>query len=109
MPSNSRKTQRKVGDVVGWWMWFGTVRSEEHTSELQSPCNLVCRLLLEKKKTMNSSILISYLSKRTVSGTTIILRTYIINITAPIARYMFGSTTCAPPLVTIASSCEDRW
>src|SRR5256885_3871000 len=28
-------------------------RSEEHTSELQSPCNLVCRLLLEKKKTNN--------------------------------------------------------
>src|SRR2546426_8142946 len=28
----------------------GVVRSEEHTSELQSPCNLVCRLLLEKKK-----------------------------------------------------------
>src|SRR5205807_848371 len=26
------------------------IRSEEHTSELQSPCNLVCRLLLEKKK-----------------------------------------------------------
>src|SRR5256885_6418374 len=35
--------------------WFGVdkvkhFRSEEHTSELQSPCNLVCRLLLEKKK-----------------------------------------------------------
>src|SRR5256885_7566000 len=28
----------------------GLPRSEEHTSELQSPCNLVCRLLLEKKK-----------------------------------------------------------
>src|SRR5256885_8472193 len=28
-----------------------TFRSEEHTSELQSPCNLVCRLLLEKKNT----------------------------------------------------------
>src|SRR2546426_8655904 len=28
----------------------GELRSEEHTSELQSPCNLVCRLLLEKKK-----------------------------------------------------------
>src|SRR2546426_7153166 len=27
-----------------------TYRSEEHTSELQSPCNIVCRLLLEKKK-----------------------------------------------------------
>src|SRR5256885_10683524 len=30
--------------------WIVTIRSEEHTSELQSPCNLVCRLLLEKKK-----------------------------------------------------------
>src|SRR5256885_9533282 len=29
-------------------------RSEEHTSELQSPCNLVCRLLLEKKKNSTS-------------------------------------------------------
>src|SRR5256885_12795499 len=29
---------------------FDVARSEEHTSELQSPCNLVCRLLLEKKK-----------------------------------------------------------
>src|SRR2546426_7048209 len=31
----------------------GARRSEEHTSELQSPCNLVCRLLLEKKKNSN--------------------------------------------------------
>src|SRR3989454_4256725 len=31
-------------------------RSEEHTSELQSPCNLVCRLLLEKKKPRPSQI-----------------------------------------------------
>src|SRR2546426_3262439 len=31
-------------------MLVRTTRSEEHTSELQSPCNLVCRLLLEKKK-----------------------------------------------------------
>src|SRR5256885_7249796 len=30
--------------------WAACPRSEEHTSELQSPCNLVCRLLLEKKK-----------------------------------------------------------
>src|SRR2546426_5547301 len=30
-------------------------RSEEHTSELQSPCNLVCRLLLEKKKQLSVS------------------------------------------------------
>src|SRR5256885_7868973 len=32
-------------------------RSEEHTSELQSPCNLVCRLLLEKKKIQSSNCL----------------------------------------------------
>src|SRR5688500_20238059 len=31
-------------------IFFKNGRSEEHTSELQSPCNLVCRLLLEKKK-----------------------------------------------------------
>src|SRR2546426_8529165 len=31
-------------------------RSEEHTSELQSPCNLVCRLLLEKKKIQTKSL-----------------------------------------------------
>src|SRR5256885_13099026 len=30
-------------------------RSEEHTSELQSPCNLVCRLLLEKKKNIQNT------------------------------------------------------
>src|SRR5256885_10596412 len=36
----------------------GVLRSEEHTSELQSPCNLVCRLLLEKKK--NNHILCVY-------------------------------------------------
>src|SRR5256885_9889629 len=45
--------------VAGWRTRLATVRntrlprrSEEHTSELQSPCNLVCRLLLEKKKTI---------------------------------------------------------
>src|SRR5256885_11662741 len=33
-----------------WSVRCSFARSEEHTSELQSPCNLVCRLLLEKKK-----------------------------------------------------------
>src|SRR2546426_1848061 len=36
------------GERIVWCLHRG--RSEEHTSELQSPCNLVCRLLLEKKK-----------------------------------------------------------
>src|SRR5256886_8137166 len=35
--------------------WRTDMRSEEHTSELQSQSNLVCRLLLEKKKTKNTS------------------------------------------------------
>src|SRR5256885_2594534 len=43
-PAYNPITSRKVYDLIG------ENRSEEHTSELQSPCNLVCRLLLEKKK-----------------------------------------------------------
>src|SRR5256885_5635943 len=43
---SSRKRSRSVCAVLRQ----GKQRSEEHTSELQSPCNLVCRLLLEKKK-----------------------------------------------------------
>src|SRR5688500_19854616 len=39
-----------VGRAVGPAAEIPGQRSEEHTSELQSPCNLVCRLLLEKKK-----------------------------------------------------------
>src|SRR5256885_4618178 len=39
-----------------------SMRSEEHTSELQSPCNLVCRLLLEKKKNNNHPMSILALS-----------------------------------------------
>src|SRR5256885_6860417 len=39
--------------LYGWLeLAVGGFRSEEHTSELQSPCNLVCRLLLEKKKSI---------------------------------------------------------
>src|SRR5256885_12560266 len=41
-----RPTRRNSGRLT-----LVSARSEEHTSELQSPCNLVCRLLLEKKKT----------------------------------------------------------
>src|SRR5256885_3543973 len=49
---------------------FVRLRSEEHTSELQSPCNLVCRLLLEKKKTPQSvaSNFVAYSSSSFVSS-----------------------------------------
>src|SRR5256885_12171891 len=50
-----QKRQAQEGSRgVSWSRGLGgaarETRSEEHTSELQSPCNLVCRLLLEKKK-----------------------------------------------------------
>src|SRR5256885_10305591 len=44
---DGNKIRLDLGDAARG-MYF--VRSEEHTSELQLPCNLVCRLLLEKKK-----------------------------------------------------------
>src|SRR5256885_13189337 len=42
-------------------------RSEEHTSELQSPCNLVCRLLLEKKKKKLTKCMILRVDQRRLS------------------------------------------
>src|SRR2546426_5927223 len=44
-PAGERNKTRET-----WALLSDRMRSEEHTSELQSPCNLVCRLLLEKKK-----------------------------------------------------------
>src|SRR5256885_10969494 len=41
-------------------------RSEEHTSELQSPCNLVCRLLLEKKKNAIQKTTIPCINRQTI-------------------------------------------
>src|SRR3989454_6638691 len=48
------RAQDRVLRELGTTAWADAQRrrSEEHTSELQSPCNLVCRLLLEKKKLM---------------------------------------------------------
>src|SRR2546426_7458277 len=50
----SRQGARRHARAAAAPQCAGVVRrSEEHTSELQSPCNLVCRLLLEKKKKKN--------------------------------------------------------
>src|SRR5256885_11224641 len=49
--ANGAPVRHKFGQVLGAAFGLARMRSEEHTSELQSPCNLVCRLLLEKKKT----------------------------------------------------------
>src|SRR2546430_10239307 len=57
----SRGEKRRAGTgpggrlCAGHWLAYRRARSEEHTSELQSQSNLVCRLLLEKKKTTSTS------------------------------------------------------
>src|SRR5688500_19957505 len=61
-PSRVTLTVTTVVPVVSTLISVGSTRipaarSEEHTSELQSPCNLVCRLLLEKKKKNFNSII----------------------------------------------------
>src|SRR2546426_7437828 len=49
-PTRAVRASRSVMSPCGVERIAMPRRSEEHTSELQSPCNLVCRLLLEKKK-----------------------------------------------------------
>src|SRR5256885_3095089 len=58
--------------LAGW-------RSEEHTSELQSPCNLVCRLLLEKKKKLDIRLTLS---------DAIIMSTYLLASVAPFSHLL---------------------
>src|SRR5256885_6584888 len=50
LPVRRPATLRLLADARPAGLGGPAIRSEEHTSELQSPCNLVCRLLLEKKK-----------------------------------------------------------
>src|SRR2546426_6972659 len=58
-----RRECRNAGPAV-----HSQMRSEEHTSELQSPCNLVCRLLLEKKKKKISKLIeISFECRSTIA------------------------------------------
>src|SRR5260370_31761177 len=54
-PDRSGQRQRPLGRL--------SVRSEEHTSELQSHLNLVCRLLLEKKKNNQATLSIDYVQE----------------------------------------------
>src|SRR5258708_17894962 len=58
--SGPAEQMRAQGKIPDW-------RSEEHTSELQSPDHLVCRLLLEKKKDSQSNTLIGYCTARIVN------------------------------------------
>src|SRR6266487_5322689 len=54
-----------------WNLWAPFERSEEHTSELQSPVHLVCRLLLEQKKkilNINKTIITNYKKQKTINN-----------------------------------------
>src|ERR1022692_3914400 len=71
------------------------IRSEEHTSELQSPCNLVCRLLLEKKKIFDprrrhATTLDENAARLCLSGA------------APLAGRLGGEETSTAPVTPIA-------
>src|ERR1039457_4652537 len=57
MPSDRKSTRLNSSHLVISY----AVRSEEHTSELQSPCNLVCRLLLEKKVSISDTLYCVYI------------------------------------------------
>src|ERR1039457_7400367 len=59
-PYSGMDPAQMEGYLTYYYEYHFLYRSEEHTSELQSPCNLVCRLLLEKKNTENrTSMLLS--------------------------------------------------
>src|SRR2546430_6352026 len=62
--------ERRVGGSRGARRLVVQVRSEEHTSELQSQSNLVCRLLLEKKKKKQTRNISSYINTATHNTTT---------------------------------------
>src|SRR2546426_4759329 len=55
----AKRHARFYAGRLGWRI--RSHRSEEHTSELQSPCNLVCRLLLEKKKNTNCRVFVCFI------------------------------------------------
>src|SRR5256885_7893478 len=69
-------------------------RSEEHTSELQSPCNLVCRLLLEKKKTQKIPTYI-------ISCTGAIYRSLLVNPTSLFSVRATSTILCSISFVRI--------
>src|SRR5256885_4285380 len=74
------------------------VRSEEHTSELQSPCNLVCRLLLEKKK--NNLIAVTPVS----AGNDFILQ---VNVPSEITLYIVAKAALAIECISLTVALLD--
>src|SRR5260370_14827866 len=72
--TESRSLPRQRSSPAGTRSRPGTARSEEHTSELQSHLNLVCRLLLEKKKKKRKQHKILNVNRRSMNITQICKR-----------------------------------
>src|SRR5688500_19914447 len=84
--------------------WRISSRSEEHTSELQSPCNLVCRLLLEKKNIQQNILWVlsnnhSNMSPLTLT-TTELIQIHMLHSTKPQVIYCFSNLL---PMFTLKS------
>src|SRR5688500_19364704 len=65
-PSGDHEAPRNECHPGAWVLASSTTRSprsEEHTTELQSPCNLVCRLLLEKKNNTTHTLISNHTNK----------------------------------------------
>src|SRR5256885_8968916 len=82
---NQKKSHPHVKVIVAG---EGAFRSEEHTSELQSPCNLVCRLLLEKKTQREYRTHTSRSRKSRVQNTACRRSTWLVGVTGATGPYV---------------------
>src|ERR1022692_915183 len=81
------------------------LRSEEHTSELQSPCNLVCRLLLEKKKKKVSIFSLVSSGQEPVPGTSRVCRMCQLKcclVTSTLFFFFFFNDTATTEIYTLS-------
>src|SRR5256885_8029211 len=88
-----------MGGAAGHGAPCRAARSEEHTSELQSPCNLVCRLLLEKKKKKPQEVIHSvHVGQPSLA--------YIVRLTRP--NHQQTSIFSEPGIYVVHSKSTDR-
>src|SRR2546430_7855765 len=84
--SGENRLRDVPGDELGGLLLFVAARSEEHTSELQSQSNLVCRLLLEKKKNQAKPATGQCLTPHGIDSHSHELYIYHIHITSPVVH-----------------------
>src|SRR5690242_20814374 len=105
MPSSlprSTPADHKV-DPAAILGFLDAIRSEEHTSELQSHVNLVCRLLLEKKKRAKAQYITHFLAQQLGD----ISRLYVLDVGSGIGNYhpLFSNKVRTVTVVDVSSEC----